>query len=219
MKKTIFISLSILAILALAFSLIGPIMSQVETPAYKTVHSYEDKIEVRTYAPQIVAKVTVEGARSEAIGKGFRLLADFIFGNNISNQDISMTAPVQQQASEEIAMTAPVQQTNEGGSWAVEFIMPSAYTMDTLPKPSDDRIEIIERGEQHTLTIRFSGRNSDENVATYKKILDQFILDNKVPVISPAIYAFYNPPWTLPFLRRNEISYVIPGDQFDLIKR
>lgn len=119
----------------------GPIMSDVETPNYEIVTS-QDAIEIRQYEPMIIAEVQMNGKREDAIGDGFRLLADYIFGNNIANQDIAMTAPVEQQKSTKIAMTAPVQQQSTGDDWQVSFVMPSEYTMDTLPTPVSERVTL-----------------------------------------------------------------------------
>lgn len=142
MKKRWKMIAAILAVLVLGGVLAGPIMSDVERPDYEVISSAAQNIELRRYAPMIIAQVTVEGAREQAIGDGFRLLADYIFGNNTVSQEIAMTAPVQQQASEKIAMTAPVQQQAEGNAWTVSFVMPSDYTMETLPKPNNERVTL-----------------------------------------------------------------------------
>lgn len=186
----------------------GPIMSDVETPNYEIVKS-QDAIEIRQYEPMIIAKVQMNGKREDAIGGGFRLLADYIFGNNIANQDIAMTAPVQQQESTKIAMTAPVQQQSAGNYWQVSFVMPSEYTMDTLPKPVNERVVLKEIPAKTFAAITFSGTNSDENVKAHEKILLEYVEANDLSVISTPKYAFYNPPWTLPPMRRNEVMIEI----------
>ncbi|MFT7460831.1 MAG: hypothetical protein ACI909_003521, partial [Planctomycetota bacterium] len=137
------ILMSIIAIILIGGILVGPIMSNVENPSYKVVSSVNN-IEIREYSPMIIAEVEVSGEREKSIGDGFRLLADYIFGNNTVSQDIAMTAPVQQQANEKIAMTAPVQQQISGDVWLVNFVMPSEYTMETLPKPNNERVIIKE---------------------------------------------------------------------------
>lgn len=186
----------------------GPIMSDVETPNYEIVKS-QDAIEIRQYEPMIIAKVQMNGKREDAIGGGFRLLADYIFGNNIANQDIAMTAPVQQQESTKIAMTAPVQHQSAGNYWQVSFVMPSEYTMDTLPKPVNERVVLKEIPAKTFAAITFSGTNSDENVKAHEKILLEYVEANDLSVISTPKYAFYNPPWTLPPMRRNEVMIEI----------
>jgi len=122
---------AIIGIVLISVVAVGPIMSDVETPNYEVVTA-ENNIEVRQYKPMIIAEVQMNGRREDAIGDGFRLLADYIFGNNIAQKDIAMTAPVQQQESTKIAMTAPVQQQSTGEDWQISFVMPSEYTMDNF---------------------------------------------------------------------------------------
>ena len=104
---------SIIALILIVGVLAGPVMSDVEKPDYKVIQSGQN-IEIRQYEPMIIAEVEVDGKREDAIGDGFRLLADYIFGNNTVQQVISMTAPVQQKENQKIAMTAPVQQQSTG---------------------------------------------------------------------------------------------------------
>jgi DNA gyrase inhibitor GyrI len=182
----------------------GPIMSDVEIPNYDIVETH-DHIEIRQYKPMIIAEVQMQGQREEAIGEGFRLLADYIFGNNTVQKSIAMTAPVQQQENAKIAMTAPVQQQSTGNTWQVSFVMPSQYSMETLPKPNNDRVTLKEIPAKQFIVIRFSGMNSEHNVTEHEKKLMEFIQTKNIAVTGTAKYAFYNPPWTLPPMRRNEI--------------
>jgi len=192
-------------------SMAGPVMSDVEQPAY-TVVSSQDDIEIRRYAPMIIAEVQVSGERGDATSKGFRLLADYIFGNNTVRRDIAMTSPVQQQGeSQKIAMTAPVQQQASDRFWTISFVMPSEYTMQTLPKPNNDRVKIRKVPAKRYIAIRFSGRNTESNVSEHEAKLMAYISRNSIKVSGPAKYAFYNPPWTLPFFRRNEVMFEIAG--------
>lgn len=189
--------------------MIGPIMSDVEHPKYKVISS-KGNIEVREYLPMIIAEVVVKGERKQAINEGFRLLADYIFGNNKVQRKINMTAPVQQQAdNKKIAMTAPVQQQQENDTWKVSFVMPSEYNMKTLPIPNDDQVVLKEIPAIQFIVIRFSGMNSDKNIAKHMKRLMQHIQENDIRTSETPKYAFYNPPWTLPFMRRNEIMLEI----------
>lgn len=210
-KKTIWIIIGLIILLIAAFALSGSIMSQVDEPEYKVLESSGD-IEVRQYEPTIVAQVLVEGARKEAISKGFRMLADFIFGNNKDDKEIAMTAPVTQQEGKKIAMTAPVtQQKGEDKYWRVRFVMPVEYTLETLPKPIDEKIEILSIPGQTFAVIRFSGSSTEENLKEHLQDLQTYLAQNKLEPIGDPIYAFYNPPWTLPFLRRNEIMIELSG--------
>jgi effector-binding domain-containing protein len=206
--KLIIITPSIVLLVLLIVVMIGPIMSNVEHPTYKIL-SAEKNIEIRQYNPMIIAEIKVQGDRDKAIKEGFRALADYIFGNNTSRLEIAMTAPVQQQANEKISMTAPVQQQALDGAWSVSFVMPSQYTIDTLPKPNNANVNIKKVPEQKFAAIKFTGISSKKNIGLHEKSLLQFVKLNQMKVSGPAKYAFYNPPWTLPFMRRNEVMFLI----------
>ena len=183
----------------------GPIVSNVEQAKYTVVEQY-DGIEIRDYERMIVAGVEVSGERKEAINKGFRMIADYIFGNNVSSQKVAMTAPVIQQASEKIAMTAPViQQADDAGVWKVRFVMPSAYTLETLPRPVNDAVRLEVIPARRFAVIRFSGIANDGRLEEEQGILEGFVVQQGLTPVSQPVYAFFNPPWTLPFLRRNEV--------------
>jgi hypothetical protein len=203
-KKSIWWIISIISVTLLAAALWGPIASNVEQPKHEVVES-SGNIELRVYAPTIVAEVEVTGERREAIGKGFRMIADYIFGNNAAAKKVPMTAPVTQQGSEKIAMTAPVTQQGDGNIWRVRFIMPSSYTMGTLPKPRNSAVELKEIAAKRYAVIRFSGRADDDSLERRTKELNEWVSSKNLTSASDPVYAFYNPPWTLPFLRRNEV--------------
>ena len=208
MTKRWMILCIVMVSVAVSAAMIGPVMSNVELPSY-TVTASDGDIEIRQYTPMIIAEVQVEGERREAIGDGFRLLADFIFGNNTVQQEIAMTAPVQQQQSTEIAMTAPVRQQGSGTSWTVSFVMPSHFTMDTLPKPNNDQVTIKQVPGKKYVAIQFSGTASEDNLSEHTQELMAYISENNLKTIGTLKYAFYNPPWTLPFMRRNEVMIEI----------
>ncbi len=184
-------------------------MSQVEQPKYTVLES-DGNIEVREYNPTIVAQVEVRGERMKALNQGFRLIADYIFGNNLSSEKVAMTAPVTQEAGEKIAMTAPVTQDGGGDSWKVRFVMPAGYTLETLPKPKNQDVRLITVPVKKTVVIRFSGFNTDRNINSHRETLLKYIADHQLSVVGAPTTAFYNPPWTLPFLRRNEIMFELP---------
>lgn len=211
MNKKWIIICAVTGVLVISAAAVGPIMSRVETPSYQSLAS-EKNIEIRRYNPMIIAEVEVEGERKTAIKEGFRLLADYIFGNNVSKQKIAMTAPVQQEPSETIAMTAPVQQQRTKDAWKISFVMPSAYSIKTLPKPNDPAVKLIPVSQRDYLVIRYSGNITDENILKQEQALFEYIESNKIKTMGTPMYAFYNPPWTLPFLRRNEIMIEIKHD-------
>ena len=181
----------------------------IEEPAY-SVTKQSAPFELRTYAPKIVAEVVVEGSMDEASSKGFRLLANYIFGNNAAgagnSEKIQMTAPVSMEPrSEKISMTAPVSMQETSGQWRVTFVMPSRYTMDTLPKPNNPAVTIREVPEARYAVIRFSGLAGEKKVARKTADLLAWLKQNGLNPSGKPELARYNPPWTLPFLRRNEI--------------
>ena len=143
----------------------------------------------------IIALVEVQGERKEAIRGGFKILADYIFGNNKSKEDIPMTAPVRQQKFQE--------------NWQISFIMPSEYNMETLPQPNNKNISLKELPSKKYIVINFSGMISDQNITLNEEKLKKYIFENEIQSLSTPIYAFYNPPWTLSFMRRNEIMMEI----------
>ncbi|MBY0580315.1 MAG: heme-binding protein [Rickettsiales bacterium] len=208
MNKKYILKASIVLIIILGCVLVGPIMSNVEKPKYQVVSS-QANIEIRKYNPMIIALVEVQGERKEAIRGGFKMLADYIFGNNKSKEDIPMTPPVKQQNSHEISMTAPVMQQKFQENWQISFIMPSEYNIETLPLPNNENISLKELPGKKYIVINFSGVISDQNIALHEEKLKKYILENEMHILSPPIYAFYNPPWTLSFMRRNEIMIEI----------
>lgn len=185
-------------------ALLGNIMSIVENPDYKVITSH-DNIEIRDYAPMILAEVEVSGERKPAIREGFKVLADYIFGNNISNK----TASVTNELSEKMAMTAPVTQEQHRDKWKVRFVMPKKYSLETLPKPKSKEVVLISLPARRFVVIRFSGLTDDANIQQHKEELNAYILAEKLKTVGEPIFAFYNPPWTLPFLRRNEVMIEI----------
>lgn len=120
-----------------------------------------------------------------------------------------MTAPVMQQKNQKIAMTAPVIQLGDENKWAVAFVMPAKYTLETLPKPNNDQVKLIEVPSERFAVIRFTGLASDKSLQDQTGELKAYIKSHNLNAISAPAYAFYNPPWTLPFMRRNEVMIEI----------
>ena len=179
-------------------------MSHVEEPKYVLVES-SGAVEIRDYPKLIAAEVTVQGDRSAAISNGFGLIADYIFGNNSTSKKVAMTAPVTQQPNEKIAMTAPVTQQGSGNEWTVRFIMPSSYTMETLPKPLKPEVKLVTLAAKRQAVIKFSGVADDALLAKKIAELNTFTTAKKLNELGAPNYAFYNPPWTLGVFRRNEV--------------
>jgi hypothetical protein len=164
------------------------VASNYDSPKY-TVIASQDRFEVRDYAPYLAAEVTVTGEQRAALNDGFRILADYIFGNNVA-----MTAPVTSKpASEKVAMTVPVMQSASADAWTVRFMMPHDYTAQTLAKPNRPDIRIITVPGARKAVVRFSGFASDSNFAKREKELEAYITAQKLTVLGPPERAYYNP--------------------------
>ncbi len=186
----------------------GNAMAYEETP-FVTVDTYED-YEVREYQSFIVAEVLVTEDFDKAGNSAFKVLFSYISGNNLPKQDIEMTTPVIQQSVEgdKIAMTTPVIQSpadNQGGEYRFSFVMPSEYTIETLPQPTSELISIREVPAKLAAVRKFSGSWSEGNFLKNETLLIQSLDDNGVETIGEPEYARYNSPFTLWFLRRNEV--------------
>jgi len=200
-----YILLSLMLVFSAAF---GPKAMATEKPNY-TVAMSEGKFEVRDYPAMLLAEVKVTGDRNQAANRGFRKLAAFIFGDNQPNAKIAMTSPVTQTPkSAKIAMTAPVMQTPDtSGEWTINFMMPSEYSMDTLPRPTDSDIRIFETKPYRTVSIRFSGRGGMKSLNKHQTQLDEFVTAQGLQITGGPEYAFYDAPFVPPILRRNEVHY------------
>jgi hypothetical protein len=186
--------------LALGFGLAGSLASAedsyrgYEIPAY-TVEQQAGAVEIRRYAPHLVAEVTVAGPQSGALGRGFRILAGYIFGGNATGT--------------EVAMTAPVAQTGEGDVWTVAFAMPRAYTAETLPPPDNPAIRFVMTEAERVIVLRFAGiagqRRLDEAAAQLRDIAAR----SGIAIEGPPRFYFYDDPFTLPWNRRNEVAFRI----------
>jgi len=189
--------------------------SRVEQPKYSVLERF-NLIEVRQYEPTVVAEVEIAGDQTTALEAGFRLLAGYIFGKNQSNQTLSsqkiaMTAPVSAVRSEKIPMTAPVTAEASGSVWKIRFTMPSQYSLATLPRPKDERIKLVELPGERISAIRFSGLASPKDMEKKAEELETFLIKHNMKYVGEPIFAYYNPPWTLPFLRRNEVLLKLTG--------
>ena len=148
----------------------------------------------------------MDGPEVAARSEGFRRLAGFIFGGNTTRTSIAMTAPVMTGPSEPIAMTAPVSQARTPEGFRVRFFMPAKYTPDTLPRPNDARVAIITVPAETYAVYRYTGSISPAQVAAAQAKLRQAIQANGLATTGDVQNWFYDPPWTLPPLRRNEAA-------------
>jgi len=190
----------------------------IEEPKFEVLVT-DKQFELRKYAPVMVAETMVDGDMDDASSKGFRLIADYIFGNNqlpnaASSGKIAMTAPViLEPQSSKIAMTAPVTLEPQSGEanmqtakqWLVQFVMPSQYTMASIPKPKNNAVSLREIPSKHYAVLKYSGFNTLSKVQTKAQEAQAWATKNNLKMIGQPQLSRYDPPWTLPMLRRNEI--------------
>ena len=180
----------------------------IEKVQYDVVQK-SSAIEVREYKPYRVAETLVDSDFKEAGNAAFRRLFNYISGANQAKESIAMTAPVNQQsASEKIAMTAPVTQQASGDQYAVSFVMPAKYTLETLPAPTDPTVTVKEIPGYKAAVIRYSGTWNPKRYEVKKAQLETYMKENDLSAVGEPIWARYDPPFQLWFLRRNEV--VIP---------
>lgn len=181
-----------------------------EQQPYEVVQQH-DGFELRRYPAHLVAEVEVEGSFTDAGNRAFGVLVGFIGGRNTASSKVAMTAPVlQEAASTKIAMTAPVVQEpgTDTGRHVVGFVMPAAYSPETLPTPADPRIRIRTVPEHLAAARRFSGRWSEQRHDEEAATLLGAVTGAGFTATGPVRFARFDPPWTPWFLRRNEV--VVP---------
>ena len=177
--RTLFISLvaSVMAAQAIA----------IEEPVYQVEKAWEaEQIEIRAYAPRVMAVTDM----TEDSDSGFRVLAGYIFGGNAAEQKIAMTAPVQQ---------------SMAGEKEMAFMIPAEYALEDLPEPEDQRVSFREAPAYTAAVIQFSGWASAEKADENWQQLRRFLIAEGIDITGEPTLNQYNPPWTLPFMRRNEI--------------
>jgi hypothetical protein len=201
------ISLIVRIILLLGLTFTGTAMA-IEEPRYSVIEN-TPPFELRAYEPMIVAEVQVEGDLDTASRQGFQLIAAYIFGRNQVNDGVDNSAPIiieeRPSKSAKIAMTAPVIVENSAERWMVSFVMPAEYTLATLPKPLDPRVQIRTLPAVKKAVIQFTGFYNSQRVTEKTIELEGWMRGNNLQAIGSPQFARYDPPWTLPFLRRNEI--------------
>jgi hypothetical protein len=184
----------------------------LEEPEYEVVKSYPE-LELRRYDPHLVAETEVRGAFDEVGNRAFRILAAYIFGENRAREKMAMTAPVSQRPAvgegQKIAMTAPVKQRPQAGpeadTYVLSFVMPSGYRLDTLPEPLDSRVRLREEPARLMAVHGYSGRWTEANYREQESRLLAAVERAGLTPVGAPVYARYNSPFSLWFLRRNEV--------------
>jgi hypothetical protein len=203
------LGIGVLLLAAAAYAVFSVI--RLEKPAYSVVYE-SGGIEYRQYEPYLVSETVIEQARDyrAAGNEGFRRLFRYISGGNASQTKVAMTVPVAQaETSQKIAMTAPVQQTEAAEGWRVSFMLPSEYTLETAPQPTDERVKIRAVPGKLTAVLRYSGRWTESNYAKKRAALLEALQQASVTPIGAVQSAQYAPPATPGFLRRNEVMVEI----------
>jgi hypothetical protein len=205
----------ILCVLALTGCSMFGVRSGYEQAPYAVIDRIGESAEVRRYPPQVVAEAIVEAPdESSGRSKAFRALFDYISGANRSEAKISMTAPVETaKPSEIIAMTVPVETPAQAAErFAMRFFLPAEYDLHTAPQPTDPRVHILETPERTLAVLWFTGSRDTHNVARHLADLDTIVKDSRRRAVGEPTAMFYDPPWTIPFLRRNEVAVPVSGD-------
>jgi len=203
------------AITCIPLIFVSQIAMAIEEPSFKVI-AKSGNFELRQYAPMLVAETLVDGDMDDAGSIGFRRIADYIFGNNqvqagTSSAKIAMTAPVTMEPqSQKIAMTAPValipaETMGASQQWRVHFVMPSQYNIHTIPKPKNPEVKLREIAGKLFAVHSFTGFNTESRVQAKTDELNGWIGQRNLKTLGPAQLARYDPPWTLPMFRRNEV--------------
>jgi hypothetical protein len=177
----------------------------VEEPTYEVVATHGD-VEVRRYAPMILAETRVDADFEDAGNRAFQRLFKYISGDNTARAKIDMTAPVvQEPSSQKIDMTAPVVQAADGSEWRVAFVVPAEFSWETVPQPVDSRVTLRLVPERTVAVIRFSGGWGEQRFASHESELREVLSEHGLQVAGEAVYARYDPPFKPWFMRRNEV--------------
>ena len=215
-KKSLFL------LCLLTTNLFCSIAMAIEEPRFEVLVS-DGPFEIRRYAPMLVAEIFVDGDMDEASSKGFRLIADYIFGNNqLPGSDqkstIAMTAPVTvEPQSSKIAMTAPVTIERQSAGaplesaqrWRIHFVMPSKYTLENIPKPRNDAVQLRDIPAKYFAVHKYSWLNTQSRVQQKTQETLQWVQQRSLQALGAPQLARYDPPWTLPMFKRNEIMVEI----------
>ena len=192
-----------------ACSVVG-VRSGTEQPRYDVVARLADGVEVRRYAPRLAAETTVDGTEYAARSTGFRRVAGYIFGGNSGRARIAMTAPVAVApagSGERIAMTAPGSQLRDAdGRWTIRFFLPAGLSEADAPTPDDARVRVVAVPAETMGVLRYTGSISADAVARARARLAAALSGSAWTPRGEPVSWFYDPPWTLPPLRRNEAA-------------
>jgi len=181
----------------------------LEEPQYEKISSNKN-YEIRLYKPYIIAETVVSGSYNDALNKGFRNIADYIFGNNTTSEKIAMTVPVSEDInttaqSEKIAMTVPVINQGDSKERRISFVMPSKYTLETIPKPNTSLVTLREVPVKKMAVLKYNWYTNEKRIKNKSEKLIEKLQKDGIKTIGEFSSARYNPPFSMPLLLRNEI--------------
>ena len=188
-------------IIALFIIIYTNISMALEEPKYQILKS-NSNYEIREYNDRLAVEVTYSNQDS-----GFRYLFNYISGENTTSEKVSMTVPVTQ--SVKIDMTAPVTQSKKDGKLVMQFYLPSKFTINTAPKPTNPKVSLVVLEGDIYAVIKYSGRATDKNFQKHYKELKEYLIKDNINFVEPAIKSTFDGPFTLPILRRNEVMMKI----------
>jgi hypothetical protein len=191
----------------------GPIANRMQHAPY-TVKETKGSIETRIYPAMIAVEIDIRGSMNEGMWDGYDILEAYLNGKNASSRPLAVTTPggpmTQTQPNEKVAMILPVMQTgNADATWKVRLFMPQDYTMETLPKPANPLIRLVPLPERRMVAVKFSGGADEKAVKEHSEEIQAYLKEQNIPPRSNPVLALYNPVWTVPFLRRNEVMIEI----------
>ena len=181
----------------------------VELLDYSIVEK-DGNFDIRQYQDYWVVRTEVEGEYRKSTREAFGRLFRYISGDNKQQTKIAMTGPVmQKQQGEKISMTGPVIQQKKGAGWVMGFVLPSKYNESVPPEPLDSQVSTVKVAGYKAAAVRYSGNLSEELFDEKKKQLLKLLSDKGLQPVGDVFSAGYDPPWTLPFLKRNEVLVIV----------
>lgn len=175
-----------------------------EEPAYEVVEKLGD-VEVRRYAPALLAEITVPGERAQALDAAFDRLARYIFGANAKREHLSMTNPVFQAKGAHLQATSPIIPAHRGHGWTVAFFLSNTLTLEEAPRPDDQAIRLIRSPQHLVAALRYRGNNTTSKMHDARGELLEALRDHATYEVESEVYwAQYDAPYVIPFVKRNE---------------
>lgn len=206
--------LSAASMVLIGCSLLG-VRSETKQVAYQVVDRVGSEIEVRRYSPQVVAETAVVvGESRDRRNVAFRRLFRYISGANRVRRKVAMTTPVELQGatSAAVPMTAPVETRGSEDETVMRFFLPAEFTVDTAPQPTDPKVHITELPQRLLAALRFTGSRAPDQIDRHEQDLERAVGRSQWRMTGTPTAMFYDPPWTLPFLRRNEVLVPVARD-------